>query len=181
MEHLAREHLLQRDEAIESMSRADGLKIVHGNLVESTELMTSHLRASQLACQDLESKLGRSESEMKELRNGMSVLEMTEKHLRSETQRLHSELEETAQHSEETMKLNTELKNYRRALQVSIEEIVERDDEILQKKSKIRTLSKEVDEVRDALRVVSSSSSSGGDRKERYLKGLIGSMHTPSS
>ena len=104
---------------------------------------------------------------------------MTEKHLRSETQRLHSELEETAQHSEETMKLNTELKNYRRALQVSIEEIVERDDEILQKKSKIRTLSKEVDEVRDALRVVSSSS--GGDRKERYLKGLIGSMHTPSS
>jgi len=146
LEHLAREHLLQRDEAIETMSRADGLTIVPQNLVESTELMTSHLRASQLAYRDLESRLDSTERGMELLEKNMKFLETTESRLHSETVHLHSEIEESKQRVSSTW--DTELKNYRRALQVSIEEIVERDDEILRKKNKIRVLSREVDEVR---------------------------------
>lgn len=170
----AREHLFQHDEIVAKMSTVDGIiNIVPSDLVESTELMTKHIRASQLACQELKSKLSRSESEMEGLSKEMKILKMNEKRLRSET----VELEEATRKYNDTSKLDTELQNYRRALQVSIQEIVERDDEILQEKSKIRMLSKEVDEVRDALRVLNGSST----EKRNYLKGLIGSMHSSPS
>lgn len=181
LEHLVANQISMRDETIEFL-RDEGLKVVPSNLLETTELMTSHLRESQQSSREVESNIQKLQDSMQRFENEIQTLRASESVLKEGTARLTSANRETQERNQalecenasSTAKFEEELKNYRRALQVSIEEIVERDDLMLRKQSEIRTLTKEVDEVRDALRVIT-----GGrmDSKEKYLSSVIGTIH----
>lgn len=107
------------------------------DLTEMTEVMMSRVDDFKLQCMGARAEMSRLEEQLAATEESRDIAR--------------------AEH-EESRNAQTELSNHQRALRLSIEEIVTRDDQLLQEQKTIASLRYEVNEVRDALCIVASTS-----------------------